>query len=162
MSIAKSRFPDKLLLVDLKTMDAGEYEAAPFYEAGADICTVLGVSGLATCKGVIKAAQANGAEAQIDLINVADKAKEPLRTFLLKNSIGKNTVHAMQSGLIFGYASLINGMVSRFKMEMNAPDATVIGTGGLITSIMPHTDAINIIEPWLTLIGLREIYRLNK
>jgi len=55
-------------------MDAGAYEAAPFYEAGADICTVLGVSGLATCKGVIDVANANGAEAQIDLINVADKA----------------------------------------------------------------------------------------
>ncbi|MGR9088304.1 MAG: 3-hexulose-6-phosphate synthase [Gammaproteobacteria bacterium] len=69
----RSRFPDKLLLVDLKTMDAGEYEATPFYAAGADICTVLGVSGLATCKGVIKAANAHGAEAQIDLINVEDK-----------------------------------------------------------------------------------------
>ncbi|MDC9728617.1 MAG: 3-hexulose-6-phosphate synthase [Methyloprofundus sp.] len=70
----RARFPEKLLLVDLKTMDAGGYEAAPFYEAGADICTVLGVSGLATCQGVIGAANANGAEAQIDLINVGDKA----------------------------------------------------------------------------------------
>ena len=78
------------------------------------------------------------------------------------NSIGKNTIHAMQSGLIFGYASLINGMVSRFKKEMDAPDANVIGTGGLITSIIPHTDVINIVEPWLTLIGLREIYHLNR
>jgi 3-hexulose-6-phosphate synthase len=69
----KEKFPSHLLLVDLKTMDAGEYEATPFYAAGADICTVLGVSGLATCKGVIKAAKAHGAEAQIDLINVADK-----------------------------------------------------------------------------------------
>ena len=69
----KARFPDKLLLVDLKTMDAGEYEATPFYAAGADICTVLGVSGLATCAGVIKAANAHGAEAQVDLINVDDK-----------------------------------------------------------------------------------------
>ncbi len=69
----RARFPDKLLLVDLKTMDAGEYEATPFYAAGADICTVLGVSGLATCQGVIKAANAHGAEAQIDLINVEDK-----------------------------------------------------------------------------------------
>ncbi|WP_024299552.1 3-hexulose-6-phosphate synthase [Methylomicrobium lacus] len=69
----RARFPDKLILVDLKTMDAGEYEATPFYAAGADICTVLGVSGLATCKGVIKAANAHGAEAQIDLINVEDK-----------------------------------------------------------------------------------------
>ncbi len=69
----RARFPEQLLLVDLKTMDAGEYEATPFYEAGADICTVLGVSGAATCAGVIKASQANAAETQIDLINVADK-----------------------------------------------------------------------------------------
>jgi len=69
----RSRFPDKLILVDLKTMDAGEYEATPFYSAGADICTVLGVSGLPTIAGVIKAAQAHDAEAQIDLINVPNK-----------------------------------------------------------------------------------------
>jgi len=50
----RARFPDRQLLVDLKTMDAGEYEATPFYAAGADIVTVLGVSGLATCQGVIK------------------------------------------------------------------------------------------------------------
>lgn len=71
----KRRFPNKLLLVDLKTMDAGEYEAAPFYAAGADICTVLGVSGLPTIAGVIKAANAHNAEVQVDLINVPDKIK---------------------------------------------------------------------------------------
>lgn len=71
----RARFPDKLILVDLKTMDAGEYEATPFYAAGADICTVLGVSGLATIAGVIKAAKAHNAEAQIDLINVPNKAE---------------------------------------------------------------------------------------
>ena len=76
----RARFPEKLLLVDLKTMDAGAYEAAPFYEAGADICTVLGVSGLATCAGVIGAANACSAEAQIDLINVGDKAACALAT----------------------------------------------------------------------------------
>jgi len=71
----KAKFPEKLILVDLKTMDAGEYEATPFYEAGGDICTVLGVSDKATMGGVIKAANANNAEAQIDLISVKDKAK---------------------------------------------------------------------------------------
>jgi 3-hexulose-6-phosphate synthase/6-phospho-3-hexuloisomerase len=70
----KRRHPDRLILVDLKTMDAGEYEAAPFYAAGADICTVLGVSGPATIAGVVKAAQAHSAEVQVDLINVPDKA----------------------------------------------------------------------------------------
>lgn len=71
----RERFPNHLLLVDLKTMDAGEYEATPFYAAGADICTVLGVSGLATIAGVIKAAKAHGAEAQVDLINVDNKVQ---------------------------------------------------------------------------------------
>ncbi|MDF9392367.1 MULTISPECIES: bifunctional 3-hexulose-6-phosphate synthase/6-phospho-3-hexuloisomerase [Methylococcus] len=70
----KRRHPDRLILVDLKTMDAGEYEATPFYAAGADICTVLGVSGPATIAGVVKAAQAHNAEVQVDLINVPDKA----------------------------------------------------------------------------------------
>ncbi len=69
----KRRFPTKLVLVDLKTMDAGEYEATPFYAAGADICTVLGVSGLPTIQGVIKAAKAHNGEVQVDLINVPDK-----------------------------------------------------------------------------------------
>jgi 3-hexulose-6-phosphate synthase/6-phospho-3-hexuloisomerase len=73
VSELKKRFPDKLILVDLKTMDAGEYEATPFYAAGADICTVLGVSGLPTIAGVIKAANAHNAEVQVDLINVPDK-----------------------------------------------------------------------------------------
>ncbi|CAL1238809.1 bifunctional 3-hexulose-6-phosphate synthase/6-phospho-3-hexuloisomerase [Candidatus Methylocalor cossyra] len=69
----KKKFPNKLILVDLKTMDAGEYEATPFYEAGADICTVLGVSGLPTIAGVIKAAHKYNGEVQVDLINVPDK-----------------------------------------------------------------------------------------
>jgi 3-hexulose-6-phosphate synthase len=70
----KAKFPEKLILVDLKTMDAGEYESTPFYEAGGAICTVLGAADMATIGGVIKAANANGAEAQVDLIGVQDKA----------------------------------------------------------------------------------------
>jgi 3-hexulose-6-phosphate synthase len=69
----KAAHPDKKILVDLKTMDAGEYEATPFFEAGGDITTVLGASDMATIKGVIKAANANNAEAQLDLIGVEDK-----------------------------------------------------------------------------------------
>ena len=70
----KAKFPNNLILVDLKTMDAGGYESEPFYKAGADICTVLGASGIATIKGVIDAANKYGKECQVDLINVADKA----------------------------------------------------------------------------------------
>ena len=70
----RDRFPNHLILVDLKTMDAGEYEAAPFYAVGANICTVLGVAGSATIAGVVKAASNHSdAEVQVDLINVSDK-----------------------------------------------------------------------------------------
>jgi 3-hexulose-6-phosphate synthase len=56
-------------------MDAGYYEAEPFYKAGADICTVLGTADIGTIKGVIDVANAYGKEAQVDLINVADKGQ---------------------------------------------------------------------------------------
>tara|TARA_B100001057_G_scaffold399935_1_gene410984 strand:+ start:427 stop:1056 length:630 start_codon:yes stop_codon:yes gene_type:complete len=69
----KAKFPNNLILVDLKTMDAGEYESEPFYKAGADICTVLGASGIATIKGVIAAANKYGKECQVDMINVDNK-----------------------------------------------------------------------------------------
>ncbi len=70
----RTDFPNKKILVDLKTMDAGAYEAAPFYADGADIATVLGVSGSGTIAGVIKAAAENGGkQVQVDLINVPDK-----------------------------------------------------------------------------------------
>ena len=73
LKLLRKEFPNKLILVDLKTMDAGAYEAAPFYAHGADIVTVLGVSGSATIAGVIKAANDHGKQVQVDLINVPDK-----------------------------------------------------------------------------------------
>jgi len=69
----RAKFPNNKILVDLKTMDAGFYEAEPFYKAGADICTVLGVADMGTIKGVIDVANKYGKKAQVDLINVSDK-----------------------------------------------------------------------------------------
>jgi len=75
--------------------------------------------------------------------------------------IGRNTVHAMQSGLINGYIALVEGMTARFKAELGA-ETKVIATGGLVNVIAPHTQAIDIIAPWLTLDGLRIIWELNQ
>jgi type III pantothenate kinase len=75
--------------------------------------------------------------------------------------LGRNTVQAMQSGLIFGYVALIEGMVQRIKAELALPQITVIGTGGLIKRITPYTKIIDRVEPWLTLTGLRVIYEMN-
>lgn len=69
----RERFPDKKILVDLKTMDVGRYEADFCFSAGADMTTVLGVADDATIAGALDAARAHGKEAVVDLINVADK-----------------------------------------------------------------------------------------
>ncbi|MCS7261689.1 MAG: type III pantothenate kinase, partial [Anaerolineae bacterium] len=55
--------------------------------------------------------------------------------------IGRNTVHSMQSGLIFGYVGLVEGMVARFRKELG-DDMRVIGTGGLVEIIARETDVI--------------------
>ena len=74
--------------------------------------------------------------------------------------IGKNTTHAMQSGLVFGYVSLVEGMVQRFRKELG-DDMKVIATGGLAELVANETDAIQILAPWLTLDGLSIIWELN-
>jgi len=76
------------------------------------------------------------------------------------NPIGRNTVHAMQSGLLYGYIGLVEGMVRRFRTELGS-DMKTIATGGLAELIVQHTDVIEILAPWLTLDGLRLIYELN-
>jgi type III pantothenate kinase len=75
--------------------------------------------------------------------------------------IGRNTVHALQSGMIFGYVGLVEGMVARFRQELG-PEMKVIATGGLAPIIARETDALQHLEPWLTLEGLRLIWELNQ
>ncbi len=74
--------------------------------------------------------------------------------------IGRNTVHSIQSGLLFGYVGLVEGMVARFKAELG-PQTSIIATGGLAEIIARETSVIDIVDPWLTLHGLRVIYEIN-
>ncbi len=76
------------------------------------------------------------------------------------NVIGRNTVHAMQSGLLFGYVCMVEGMVARFRAELGE-DTKVIATGGLAEIVSKETSVIQIISPWLTLEGLRILWNLN-
>jgi type III pantothenate kinase len=77
------------------------------------------------------------------------------------NVIGKNTVQAMQSGLLFGYVGLVEGLVARFRAELG-PEMKVIATGGLASLIAAETEAIDAVDPWLTLEGLRLIWERNR
>jgi len=75
--------------------------------------------------------------------------------------IGKNTISAMRSGITFGYISLIEGMLERIQQEFGKK-MKVIATGGLASFLAQKTDAFDIINPDLTLIGLKILYQLNR
>lgn len=75
--------------------------------------------------------------------------------------IGKNTVHAMQSGVIHGYASLVDGLLEKIAKEMTGPCHTM-ATGGLASRICAHTTGVQEVCPDLTLQGLRLIYERNR
>ena len=75
--------------------------------------------------------------------------------------IGKTTVAGLQSGLVYGFAGQVDGIVARIRAELEAPDARVIATGGLAELIAPHSASIELVDPFLTLDGLRLVWELN-
>jgi type III pantothenate kinase len=74
--------------------------------------------------------------------------------------IGKTTSQALQSGLVFGFAGQVDGIVGRIRAELGA-EAPVVATGGLADLVAPHSDTISRVDPFLTLEGLRLIWALN-
>ncbi|GAC1352626.1 MAG: type III pantothenate kinase [Polyangiales bacterium] len=76
-------------------------------------------------------------------------------------AIGKNTQHAMQSGLFYGYVALVDGMVARLRGEI-AYEVRVIATGGLARLIAPASTTIEEVDDDLTLVGLRILYERNR
>lgn len=77
------------------------------------------------------------------------------------SAIGRNTVQSLQSGLLYGYVGLVEGMVARFRAELG-PAMKTIGTGTLVELIAKETRSIDIVEPWLSLQGLKIIFDLNR
>lgn len=78
-----------------------------------------------------------------------------------KRAVGRNTVAAMQSGIVFGYAGLIEGIVARIQQEMGGK-AKVVATGGYAELLARETPVIEVVNPDLTLVGLRLIYEMNE
>ena len=76
------------------------------------------------------------------------------------SAIGRDTDEALRSGIILGYSDLVAGLLGRIRRELGSP-MTVIATGGLGHIVSPLTDSIDQYDPWLTLAGIRSVYRLN-
>ena len=109
-------------------------------------------------------ALAPGIEISVDALSARAAQLRKVELIRPKNVIGKNTVEALQSGTIFGFAGQVDGLVDRITAELalsysQAP--TVIATGGLAPLIIGVAETIDKHEPDLTLIGLRLIHERN-
>jgi type III pantothenate kinase len=76
-------------------------------------------------------------------------------------AIGRGTLEAIQSGVVFGYAGQVDGIVGRLREELGE-EATAIATGGLASTIAPHCDQIDELDDLLTLEGLRIVWERNR
>jgi type III pantothenate kinase len=99
---------------------------------------------------------------QIALDALGDRAARLQKVELVapERAIGTNTNTNVQSGAVFGWAGLVDGLVRRFRAELGS-EATTVATGGLAPLVAPHCETIEHLEPWLTLQGLRLIHERN-
>ena len=79
-----------------------------------------------------------------------------------KQVIGKTTTGALQSGLLYGYAGMVDSMVERIRPELGEPPARVVATGGLAGLIARESTHIEQVAPFLTLDGLRILFEKNR
>lgn len=96
-----------------------------------------------------------------DALTERASALPPVRLVPPPTAIGRDTVPAIQSGLVYGYVGLVEGVLRRIQAELDQP-ARVLATGGLGHVIAPLTPAIHEYDPWLTLAGAYAVYRLNR
>ena len=100
---------------------------------------------------------------EISLEALASRAAQLRKVELVRprTVIGKNTVEALQSGAIYGFAGQVDGLVNRIIAELGQPVAAVIATGGLAGIVVPESSTITHHDPDLTLHGLRLVYERN-
>jgi type III pantothenate kinase len=108
---------------------------------------------------------APGIEISVEALGVRGAQLRKIELARPRNVIGKNTVEGMQSGVLYGFAGQVDGLVNRMAKELSPKDpedVQVIATGGLAPLVLGEADSIDVHEPWLTLIGLRLVFERNK
>jgi len=104
-------------------------------------------------------ALAPGIEISLDALAARAAALRKVELVAPRSVIGKNTVEALQSGALYGFAGQVDGLVDRINEEL--PLGAVIATGGLAEVVLPESRTITAHEPDLTLIGLRLVFEKN-
>jgi len=107
---------------------------------------------------------APGIEISVDALAARAAALRKVELVAPARVIGKSTVEALQSGIIYGFAGQVDGLVRRIAASLHPSDPSgveVIATGGLATVVIEHCETVTRYEPDLTLIGLRLIYERN-
>ena len=104
---------------------------------------------------------APGLEVSHDALVGAAAALRKVELTPPRSVVGKGTVEAIQGGLLFGHAAMVDGICERLVAEVGE-DTTIVATGGLASTIVPHCGLVEIIDDFLTLDGLRFIYELNR
>ncbi|MCQ4080993.1 type III pantothenate kinase [Streptomyces sp. RB6PN25] len=106
---------------------------------------------------------APGIEISVDALGVRGAQLRKIELARPRSVVGKNTVEAMQSGILYGFAGQVDGIGERMARELadDPDDVTVIATGGLAPLVLGESTVIDYHEPWLTLIGLRLVYERN-
>jgi type III pantothenate kinase len=101
---------------------------------------------------------------EISLDALAARAAQLRKVEIVKPRavIGRNTVEALQSGAVYGFAGQVDGLVERIKEELGAPDVVVIATGGLAEVVIEASRTITHHEPNLTLYGLQMVFAKNQ
>ncbi|GAA5002895.1 type III pantothenate kinase [Kitasatospora paranensis] len=107
---------------------------------------------------------APGIEISVEALGARGAQLRKIELAKPRNVIGKNTVEGMQSGILYGFAGQVDGLVNRMARELSKDpdDVQVIATGGLAPLVLGEAETIDVYEPWLTLIGLRLVYERNK
>ncbi|MEV6208527.1 type III pantothenate kinase [Kitasatospora sp. NPDC051914] len=107
---------------------------------------------------------APGIEISVEALGMRGAQLRKIELARPRNVIGKNTVEGMQSGILYGFAGQVDGLVNRMARELakDPDDVQVIATGGLAPLVLGEAETVDVHEPWLTLIGLRLIWERNK
>jgi len=141
--------------------------AVAAYERFGSACVVVDFGTAITYDAISEAGEylggiiSPGIEISIDAL--AQRAAKLPKVDLVapRSVIGKSTVDAIRSGVVFGFAGQVDGIVGRLREELG-PETEAIATGGLAEIVVPHTESIDAIDDLLTLTGLRLIHRLNE